>query len=198
MRMISIARLFPLRAGCLLALAFAMSAAQADEAAMTKRATELRESPGESSRSLAALPAQAPVTRLTQRQGPWIQVKSAEGATGWVHLFDIGPASGGASTSAPAGASANPLRGVTNLLNRGSTPTTATSASGIRGLGAEDLARAQPNPAAVGQLEALRQSEQDARNFAARAPWSPVAVEPLPAPSRPASRGGDAADPSRQ
>jgi len=190
MRIISIAL------SLLLAAPFAM----ADEAAMTKRATELREAPGDSARSLAALPAQAPVTRLTERQGPWIQVKTAAGATGWVHLFDIGPASGGAGTAAPGTASANPLRGVTGLLSRGGSSTTATSASGIRGLGAEDLARAQPNPAAVGQMEALRQSEQDARSFAARAPWSPVAVESLPAPARPSSGGGggDAADPSRQ
>jgi hypothetical protein len=188
MRIISIA----------LALLAAAPFAHADEAAVTKRATELREAPGDAARSLAALPAQAPVTRLTQRQGPWIQVKTAAGATGWVHLFDLGPASGGADTSASGTSSANPLRGVTGLLNRGGTQTTATSASGIRGLGAEDLARAQPNPAAVGQLEALRQSEQDARSFAARAPWSAVAVEPLPASARPASRGVDGNDPSRQ
>ena len=190
------------RRGAVFALSLLVAPfAFSDEPAVTKRATELREAPG-SGRTLASLPAQAPVTRLTQRQGAWIQVRTSDGAQGWVHLFDLASVSGAARNEDTSGSGA--LRGVTNFFTRGST--TATAASGIRGLGAEDLARATPNPAAVGQLEGLRQNEGGARAFARSAALSPVAVEPLPEPARsggapagaqgaPAGPGGD---PSRQ
>jgi len=84
------------------------------------------------------------------------------------------------------------LRGITGLFNRGaSNPATLpTSTIGIRGLGAEDIANAQPNPAAVSQMEALRLDETQARSFAAGADLSPVAVDPLPAPARASAAGG--------
>src|SRR6187402_1977148 len=126
--------------------------AQQGEAAMMKRATDLRDAPADSGRSLAALPAQEPVTRMGGRQGGWIQVQNRGGITGWVHMFDVGPAGfgSGAGTSAPSGGNAltGSLRGLSNMLGGGSTqqqPRVATSTIGIRGLEAEDLARAQPN-----------------------------------------------------
>lgn len=178
-----------------LALLLALApAAWAQEAAVTKRATELRETPADSGRSLAPLPAQSAVTRTGERRGPWVQVRTAAGATGWVHLFDVGPAGGSASTEAPSGGSSNFLRGVGNLFTR-SSPTQTGTTAGIRGLGAEDLAQAQPNPAAVTDMEKYRQNEADARSFGRRAPWQTVAVEPLPAPAR-AATGGRSNDPS--
>lgn len=183
------------RVGMGLPLALACTLAQAQavgEAAMTRRAAELRESPGETGRSLASLPAQAPVTRLAERHGPWVQVRTSTGATGWLHLFDVGPAQGGQS-----GGASGVLRGVTSLFNRGSPQgiTTATSTIGIRGLGAEDLANAQPNLPAVTQMEALRQSEGQAREFASKSSLAAVPVDPLPAPTR-ARSGSESVDPS--
>jgi hypothetical protein len=174
----------------LAALACAAPAAQAQEAAVTKRATELREAPGDTGRSLAALPAQTPLTRMNERKGPWVQVKTEAGQTGWLHLFDVGPASGAANTQAGGGSGtgSNVLRNVTGLFSKGST--TSTSASGIRGVTAEDIANAQPNPAAVNQMEALRQTEDQARRFASGAAIAAVSVEPLPAPARPAAASG--------
>jgi len=179
----------------IISIAFALlataAAALADEAAMTKRATELREAPGESARSLGALPAQAPVTRLTQRQGPWIQVKTAAGATGWVHLFDVGPATGAGSAGASStgGGAAGALRSVTSFFTKPSQQraTTSTSTIGIRGLGAGDLAQAQPDTAAVARMEALRQDETQARRFARTASLAAATVEALPAPARAAA-----------
>ena len=184
------------RAGGIALGVFCALAAHAQEAAVVKRATELRDAPAESAKSLASLPAQAAVTRLGERRGAWVQVRSEAGATGWVHLFDVGPASGAANTQAPSGSSTTgALRGVTNFFNRGgSSPTggstVATSTIGIRGLSAEDLANAQPNLQAVGQLEAMRQSENDARSFAGSASLRAEPVEALPSPPRPSSGGG--------
>lgn len=78
------------------------------------------------------------------------------------------------------------LRGVTSLFGgRSASPATLpTSTIGIRGLGAEDLANAQPNPGAVGQMEALRVDETQARGFAADAALAPVTVQALPTPAR--------------
>lgn len=180
------------RTAMLLALVLggAVALAQADDAVI-KRPAELREGPGEAARSLAALPVQTPVTRLGPRQGPWQQVRTASGTTGWVHLFDLGTS--GTTASAPASggnAATGALRGLSNFFNRRSSPATSlpTSTVGIRGLGAEDLAKAQPNLAAVGQMEALRQNEAQARAFASAAALTALDVPPLPAPARPATQ----------
>jgi hypothetical protein len=163
-----------------------------EEAALVKRGSELRETPGEAGRVLAPLPADTAVTRTGERQGPWVRIRTATGTAGWVHLFDIGPATGSGS-----GSVAGAFRSVTSLFSKPSTQrtTTATSTIGIRGLGAEDLAQAQPDMQAVARMEALRQSDNDARQFARRASLSPVSVEPLPAPARaqpaPAANQGD-------
>jgi opacity protein-like surface antigen len=173
----------------LLGLALAASAvshAQSD-ALVTKRAADLRQAPGESSTSLAPLPVQTPLTRLTMRVGPWIQVKTAAGQTGWVHMFDVGTAGAQAPTS---NAATGALRGLTNFFNGGSSQsrntTAATSTVGIRGLGAEDIANAQPNVQAIAQVEGLRVDAAQAKRFAAEAPLSTRDVEPLPEPSPPA------------
>lgn len=172
-----------------------LPAAWAQEAAVTRRATELRATPSDQGASVAALPAQSAVTRTNERSGPWVQVRTAAGATGWVHLFDLGPA-GGATASADGGnVVSGALRGMGNLFGGGSKTTTSTTA-GIRGLGAEDLAQAQPDGEAVRRMEGLRASDADAKSFASRSAWRPVAVEPLPAPAA-MPRGSVTADPSR-
>jgi hypothetical protein len=167
-----------------MALALCASAARAQgEPAVVKRATELREAPGESARSLGPLTAESAVTRLGERQGPWIQVRSNAGTTGWVHMFDVGAATAPASNAATGS-----LRSLTNLFNKGGSgqrgATTPTSTIGIRGLGAEDIAQAQPNPAAVTQMENLRQNEGQAREFARDAALSSASVPALAAPAR--------------
>jgi hypothetical protein len=173
-----------LHALCVVALAGGLlPAASAQEAAMTRRATDLKDAPGDKGRSIAALPAQAPVTRTNERQGPWVQVRTGAGATGWVHLFDIGPASAPAEGGSTAG---NALRGVTSLFSSNRQTQTGSTA-GIRGLDAQDLANAQPNPAAVTQMEGLRQSEADAQSFARSAALRTATVEALPAPARSAA-----------
>ena len=164
------------------AFAFAVvlaSAALADEAAATRRATEVRDAPAESGGSIASLPPQAGVTRTGERRGPWVQVRTASGVTGWVHLFDLGPTT--ATATQGVSAIGDALRGVTSLLV-GGRPAQAGTTAGIRGLEAQDLARSQPNPYEVTQMEKLRQGDGEARNFAQAAGLHAVAVAPLPAP----------------
>lgn len=164
---------------CSLLAACVPPLAHAQEAALTRRAVELREAPADQARSLASLPAQAPVTRTSERRGPWVKVRSEAGATGWVHLFDVGPAASAGSGGFAGGA----LRSVTSLFGGARPATTSATTAGIRGLGAEDLAQAQPDAAAVARMEAQRQDAGQARAFAQRVGWRAAAVDPLPAPS---------------
>jgi hypothetical protein len=171
----------PWLAAALVLSALPLAGHAQEEAAIVKRASELREAPGDTGRVLAPLPADSAVTRTGERQGPWIRVRTAIGALGWVHLFDIGPVSGSGS-----GSVAGAFRSVTSLFSKPSTQrsTTSTSTIGIRGLDAEDLAKAQPDEQAVAKMEALRQSDGEARQFARRASLSAVRVDPLQAPDR--------------
>ncbi len=158
----------------------------AGEAAIVKRAADLREQPGEASRSLGALTPQTPVTRLPERSGAWVRVTTAQGAAGWLHIFDLtspnAPSQGG-STATGA------LRGLTGFFNRGTSAgtsaTTSTSTVGIRGLGAEDIANAQPNLNAVSQAEGLRQDAAGAQQFAGTAMLSTKPLVVLPEPPKP-------------
>jgi len=167
-----------------LAVAAAGQLAHAQSDTITiKRATELREAPGDTARSLAPLPVQSQVTRLGARQGPWIEVRNAQGAKGWIHMFDAGtalPAQGG---NAATGA----LRGLTSFFGKGTAqpPASGTSTIGIRGLGAEDIANAQPNLGAVAQVEGMRINVAQARQFGSGASLTPQTVAELPAPAPP-------------
>ncbi len=166
---------------CAMLLASSVAHAQS-EPVLLKRPAELREAPGESSRSLAALAERTALTRSGARQGAWIQVRTEQGATGWVHMFDVGSSSG----AAPSGAGTSALRGLTNFFNKGSAQgatTTATSTLGIRGLGAEDLNRSQPSIAAVDQIDGLRMTADQARQFASGAALAARTVDPLPEPA---------------
>lgn len=169
--------------------------AQADVVTV-KREAPLRAAPEPSAPSLAVLPAQTALTRLTSRRGPWIEVRTAQGQTGWVHLFDVGTAPVAQGGNFATGA----LRGLTGLFASGNAlapqTRTATATIGIRGLGAEDIANAQPNLAAVTVMESLRIASAQAQQFAIAASLSAQAVDPLPVPPRPAAAstpGGAAA-----
>lgn len=110
-------------------------------------------------------------------------------------MFDL--AAPGTAAAPSSGAATGTLRGVTNFL-RGSnaaSPTTPTSTIGIRGLEAEDLANARPDPDAVARMEAMRLSEAQARQFAAQASLTAVAVPVLPTPARPAGSAGPSGGP---
>ena len=55
-------------------------------------AAQLRDGPGESSRSTVAL--QTSVVRLGGKQGAWTKVSAPDNSQGWVHMFDLTVAAG--------------------------------------------------------------------------------------------------------
>ena len=157
---------------------------------LVKRATELRSGPAESQPSLAPLAAQTTVTRLTGRQGPWIEVRTAAGATGWLHMFDVTGTTGNTGNVATGA-----LRSIGSFFNRPNSPQAntggATATIGIRGLSAEDLARSQPNLSAVAQMETLRQDGKQARSFGTEAQLTAQTVAALPVPPAPTAASSE-------
>ena len=165
-------------------LVCAGSALAQSEAVLIKRVSQLRDAPGENAKTITSLPLQTSLTRLGDRQGPWVKVGMADGTQGWVHMFDITATSSAQGGNAGTGA----LRSITSFFSRGSGPGNtgpATSTLGIRGLGAEDIASSQPNLTAVTLLDTARLDASQARQFASSAALSSRNIDPLPAPAPP-------------
>jgi Bacterial SH3 domain len=178
------------------ALVLGTSALAQTETLLLKRASDLRQGPSESTAVVASLPAQTPVTRQPERQGPWMRITTATGQSGWIHMFDVGASAPPTSTGSTA---TGMLRGLTSFLNRSNTPstTTATATVGIRGMSAEDIANAQPNLSTLKQAEALRADAAQARKFAEEAQLAARAVDALPEPPPPTPANDAAANGQR-
>lgn len=161
---------------CVGLVAAGAAQAQSGDTFIVKRDTQLRRAAAENAPVIAPLAGNSTVQRLAERQGAWVRVR-ANNQLGWVHMFDLG-----SQPSASSGGGTNVLRGLGSLFGSGSQTTTATSTVGIRGLDADDIANAQPNPAAVKRGEALRANPSQAQQFAARSGLRAQSVDDLPAP----------------
>ena len=164
-------------------LLYAPAARAQSDALIVKRSSELRSGPGSTAPAIATLPAQTAITRLPARQGPWLQVRTEAGATGWLHLFDVGSPN---ATSSVSNTATGALRGLGNFFSGGNKQqarsTTPTATIGIRGLTSEDINQAQPNIAALAQADALRVNSQQAKKFGADSALRVEDVAALPAP----------------
>jgi hypothetical protein len=143
------------------------------EPAVTVRQVELRTTPASDAKSVATLPAQSSVD-LVQRQGAWVQLKSGKN-TGWAKLFDIrlGAAGSGSGTAGKQG-SGNSLSETLNLAsgNRGASVTT-----GVRGLDADMLSKAVPNPQEYAALVGYTSTKEQSQSFAKAGKLAPRTVE---------------------
>ena len=143
MRLTALALLFPF-----LALA---------EPATVIRTTELKQEPATDAATVATLQENAAVETL-ERRGGWTRIKASE-SEGWVRMLAL---RFGTATAAKPGAS-----GVTQLFNVARTGTSGTQVTtGVRGLDAEQLATARPNPAELAKLEKFAADRSAAEGFA--------------------------------
>jgi uncharacterized protein YgiM (DUF1202 family) len=138
----------------LAALALPVSAGQLGT---VTKAADLRSTPFSDGQTLQVLPAGAAVEVL-KRTGGWYQV-TAGAADGWVRMWLLR-----FSAAAGAGTTARDSVAVIQSGRAGSTYTTATT--GVRGLSEEELANAQPDPAALQTVEQMAAAPDDARAFA--------------------------------
>jgi hypothetical protein len=148
------------------------------EPAVTVRALDLRQKPAADAESVAKVPAETPVD-LVARSGAWVQLKSGQG-TGWAKVFDVRM---GATGAAPArGATGS---GIADTLNLASGNRASSVSTGVRGLDAEMLERAQPNFQQVTVLAGFAASSKQAREFAHTGKLTARQVELLPPPQTP-------------
>jgi flagellar basal body rod protein FlgF len=155
----------------ILLLALALPAAAAMQGGTTTRPAELRATPVVDGKLVKTLPANAKLDVL-KRVGGWYQVRTAEGAEGWVRMWLV-------RFSAATGAVGRDSVAVLGSGRSGSTYTTATT--GVRGLSEEELQNARPNPAAVAALDRYAVAQDDARRFAKQAALK-ASAEPKEAP----------------
>ena len=139
----------------LLALLFPLVAAA--EPATVIRATDLKQAPATDSATVAALAENTAVDAL-ERQGGWTRVKAASGE-GWVRMLSL--RFGGAARPGDTG-----LSQAFNVARTGSSGTQVTT--GVRGLDADQIAAAQPNPAELAKLQGFAADRNAAASFAAQ------------------------------
>jgi hypothetical protein len=143
----------------------AATAALAQEAAFTNRATELKDKAAFEAVVIIPLPAETPVKVLARSSG-WTKVE-VNGKTGWVRVFHLRfPATVESGSSSSSGSF---LGGLTSSLGIGGKPRpegTKLATVGIRGLTEEDMKNASPNPEALKKMQSWRVDKASAERFA--------------------------------
>jgi hypothetical protein len=139
----------------LLLLLFIPLLALAEPATVIKT-TELRQEPASDAAAVATLAESTAVEALERRSG-WTRVKAPAGE-GWVRMLALRFGAGAAKPGAS---------GVSQLFNVARTGTSGTQVTtGVRGLDAEQIAQAQPNPAELAKLQKFAASRDAAAGFA--------------------------------
>ncbi len=145
-----------MRTAFLLALLPALCLA---EPATVIRATELRSAPATDAAVLAPLAENDRVDAL-ERKGGWTRVKETGGREGWVRMLALRYAGGGEAKQGDSG--------IVQLINVARSGTSGTQVTtGVRGLDAEELAKARPNAAELKKMQGYAASRDGAAGFAA-------------------------------
>lgn len=127
------------------------------EPATLVRATELKKDPATDAAKVADLPENAPVDAM-ERSGGWIRVRTPAGAEGWVKMLALRYAPG----TARQGDS-----GLSQAINVARTGTSGTRVTtGVRGLEAEDIATARPNPVELSRMSTFAATRDSSTAFA--------------------------------
>jgi hypothetical protein len=131
------------------------------------RATDLKHEPASDSATLAAL-AENTAVEVLERKSGWTRVKAQPGE-GWVRMLAL--RFGGTAPAKPG------ATGLTQLFSVARTGTSGTQVTtGVRGLDAEQIANAQPNPAELAKLETFASDREAAAGFATQGKLSATAV----------------------
>ena len=130
------------------------------ETGTTRSAVDLMATPYRDAKPAGQLPSNTRVDIL-ERRGGWLRI-SAQGKTGWARLHQVRAGEGPEAKKSGEGLAM--LKSVGKTGRSGSQGIVATT--GIRGLSAEELKSAKPNPKAVESMEASRASDTTARDFA--------------------------------
>ena len=151
-----------------LLLLLAVPLLAAAEPATLIRATELKQEPATDATTVAKLPENAAVETL-ERKGGWTRIK-AGASEGWVRMLSLRFGGPGEAKKGDSG-----LSQLFNVARTGTSGAQVTT--GARGLDAEQLANAQPNPAELAKLAGFAADPDAAASFAAKGKLSATAVE---------------------
>jgi len=138
------------------------------EPASVIRATELKKDPATDAPTVAPLAEDARVEAL-ERKGGWTRVRTDGGAEGWVKMLALRYGGAGESKQGDSG-----IGQVLNVARTGASG--AQTTTGVRGLDAEQLAKARPNPAELKRMEGYAATKDAAAGFAASAALAPRQV----------------------
>jgi hypothetical protein len=151
------------------------AAALAKEPGSTRVETELMAAPYRDAKSAGKLAANTAVT-VIERRGAWVRVVGAD-RDGWARLHQVRLGEG----TEQKGSS-----GLTALWNVGTTGRSGSqgivATTGIRGMSAEQLKGAKPNPDEVKTLERYRASDEQARELARTGGLREKDIAALPKP----------------
>ena len=150
--------------------------ATARETGTTRTSVDLKATPYSDAQGAGQLAANTTVDIL-ERRGGWLRL-AAVGKTGWAKLHQVRVGTGPEATKSGEGLAM--LKNVGETGRSGSQGMVATT--GIRGMSAEELRNAKPNPAAVKTIEGYRVSASQAREYAKAAKLKEANVPPLPKP----------------
>lgn len=150
--------LLPARFALLLCLQVLFPGSLTAEPATLARAAELMKEPASDAPRVATLPENAAVD-AGERRGGWIRVRTAAGEEGWVKLLSLRYAGPGAVRQGDTG-----LAQAVNVARTGTSGTRVTT--GVRGLDAEEIANARPNPAELSRLKRFASTREASAAFA--------------------------------
>ena len=158
----------------ILALALLSAASWGGDAGQTLAEVGLKGEPFADAQTVGTLPAKAAV-EVIKRQGGWLQIKTAEGLSGWVKMTSIKLDGGGAAKSGNNG-----LVDAFKAAQTGRSGNTGvTVATGVRGLSPEDLKNANPNPDEVKKLDSFAATKSQTESLANKARLTSQKVEYL-------------------
>jgi hypothetical protein len=147
-----------MRGAALAALLTAAMAADAAEIGAMRMQAPLYAAPYADAKISGQLAANAAVT-VFDRRGAWLKVTTADKRSGWVRMHQVRIGTGAVQQN--TGEGFGMLRSVAETGRSGSHGIVATT--GVRGLSAQDLRNANPNPQAVQTLDAYRATPDAAR-----------------------------------
>jgi len=130
------------------------------ETGSTRTTVNLMAGPYSDAKPAGQLPPNTSV-QILERRGGWMRI-SGKGKTGWAKLFQVRTGTGPEAQKSGEGLAI--LRNIGETGRSGSQGIVATT--GIRGLSAEDLKTAKPNPQAVAAMDAYGASDSTARQYA--------------------------------
>lgn len=135
----------------------------AAEAGKTIVAADLKQQPFMDAPTISKLAVNTELEVLA-RQGGWMQIKSASGE-GWLKMTAVKLGTG--DPKAKSGSGLDTLFNIATTGRSGSSGVTV--ATGVRGLGQEELKNAQPNHDAVKKMERFAGAKNEATTFASSA-----------------------------